>query len=80
MLNQIFVVDDVIGFALLIGLSLMLVVLTKVPLFKGFICYCLVIAPFLYKAGYIDLWVIVALIVLMIYVITISIASKRRGI
>jgi hypothetical protein len=77
MLNQIFIVDDVIGFVLLIGVSLLLTILTKVSLSKGMVCYALVVAPFLYKAGYIDLWVIVLLLIMMVFIVVII--KKEKG-
>ncbi len=79
MIFQLFVVDDIIGFVLLIGIALLLTFLSKVDLFKGFICYCLIVAPFLFKAGYIDLWVIILLMIMMVYIIITSINSRKRG-
>jgi hypothetical protein len=77
MLNQLFIVNDVIGFALLIGLSLLLTILTKVSLFKGIVCFALVVSPFLYKAGFIDLWVIALLIILNVFIVIII--KKEKG-
>lgn len=75
-----FNINELIGMSLLIGLALLLTVLSKVPIFKGFICYCLVIAPFLYQSELIDLWVIILLIVVIIYIDTVSIINKKRGV
>jgi hypothetical protein len=72
-------INELIGIALLVGLALMLTILTKVPFMKGFICYCLIISPFLYQGGLIELWIIVLLIISIIFIDVITLVKKRVG-
>lgn len=80
LLQMAFDINQLIGMSLLIGMALLLTVLSKVPIFKGFICYSLVISPFLYQADLIDLWVIILLIIGVIYIDMTTYINKKRGV
>jgi hypothetical protein len=73
-----FTSNTLFGLALLVGLSLLLTILTKVNILKGFICYALIISPFLYQSQLIELWVIVVLIIGVVSVILITYVNNRR--
>lgn len=51
-----------IGIAIMVGLAMVFSYISKVEIMKGIIAYSLVIAPFVYRAGLLDLWVIILLL------------------
>lgn len=59
-------VNYLIGFGIIIGLAFFLAIITHTNMIKGLISYALVISIFVYKAGYIQLWVVVFLLILNI--------------
>lgn len=72
-------INLVIGLGFIFGFSAFLTILTKTHFFKGLFAFALILSPFVYKAGYIDLWVIIALIFFNIVILTNEIISIRKG-
>jgi hypothetical protein len=72
-------VEVLIGIGILIGFPLILTVLAKIPVQKGIIGFALVVSPFIYKAGLIDIWVIVVLMILGIIILFLDVKKYIKG-
>lgn len=72
--------DFMIGVAFVIGFAILLTILSKVEFFKGFIAFCLISSVFIFKAGFIELWLVILFLFLDMFVLVTTIKDKRKGV
>jgi len=67
-----------IGLGIVFGIAILFSYISKTNLIKGVIAYGMIIAPFVYKAGLLEFWVLIALMFLTLALLFSEIKNRRN--